>query len=590
MVRLARVMLTVLLASIGGSGASAQSLERFFQDNDRRGQPRRAAIRAEWEKISPGEILCIDNRLRRARRSVNTLIDRGIGPTDNRVLDIVSDCRAGRDPDSPNLTATPSFNCRAATQPDEMAICATPELARLDRAVVEGYERALASEGSAAAKSVAEPLLRRRHACGPDIDCIKRVQLTAIAAFQARGAPVQVPAPAQTAARDKAAYSVAGMQLGNNVGVGSADYRDYTCAPTKQYPGFTGCQRQTAERSRRRRILESTSFLHAADGSAVYINQILDPVTMDENEARDEISRLSQTLGKPTLIPTQNPRGMPSGLIASWGAVSLQPVDPARTAELGAGTGENPGILIDTIGNPQRSAQLGLPIYRLGGGAGYVWSASWNGRGRGALRMLAIDASRLPGAAQEAKPSADPGALVSAPSAPPVVAAAATSPPPDGAKPAVATQPTPAVAPQSAPKPVEPAPVTAPQAKTPAAAATPPTDVRVVGPPIVLRATAPASKATPTPAGSAGVNGLLIFLIAVIVLLMGAVGYLIRKSRVAPATAVTAAPADVIATPAPATPLEVPFAPESEKIDLTALVPAESPASVSGSASVKRNG
>ena len=191
--RLVRVILTVLLASAGWSGASAQSLERIFQDIGRLGQPRRAAIRAEWEKISPGEILCVDNRLRRARRSVNTLIDRGIGPTDNRVTGIVSDCRAGSDPDSSNVTATPSFNCLVATQPDELAICATPELARLDRAVVEGYERMLRTDGSGAAKSVAEPLLGRRHACGPDIDCIKRVQLTAIAAFQARGAPVQVP-------------------------------------------------------------------------------------------------------------------------------------------------------------------------------------------------------------------------------------------------------------------------------------------------------------------------------------------------------------------------------------------------------------
>ena len=103
LMRLARVILTVLLAFAGSSGASAQSLERIFQDIGHLGQPRRAAIRAEWEKISPGEILCVDNRLRRARRSVNTLIDRGIGPTDNRVTGIVSDCRAGGDPDSSNV-------------------------------------------------------------------------------------------------------------------------------------------------------------------------------------------------------------------------------------------------------------------------------------------------------------------------------------------------------------------------------------------------------------------------------------------------------------------------------------------------------
>ena len=584
---LARVILTLCLASAGWSGASAQSVERVVEDIGSLGQPRRAAIRAEWEKIAPGEILCVDNRLRRARRSVNILIDRGIGPTDNRVSGIVSECRTGPDPDRSNLTATPSFNCRAATQPDEMAICATPELARLDRAVVEGYERILGSDGSAVAKGMAEPLLRRRHACGPDIDCIKRVQLTAIAVFQARGAAAQVSAPPQVSVRDKVVYSVAGMQLGNNVGVGSADYRDYTCAPTTQYPGFTGCQRQMAERSRRRRILESTSFLHAPDGSAVYINQNLDPVAMDENDAHNEINRLSETLGRATLLPTQDPRGVTSGLIASWGAVSLQPLDPTRRAELAAGSDNKPGILFDTIGNLQRSAQLGLPIYRFGGGAGYVWSASWNGRGRGVLRMLAIDASRLPGAAAEPKPSADPKAIVSAPTAPTVVTAAPTSRPPEGPKPEVATQPAPSVAAQSAQKPVEPAPVAAPQAKTPAAAASPPSDVRVVGPPIALQATAPA--ATPAPAGSAGGNGLVLFLIALIVLLIGAVAYLLRKSRVAPSAAVAAAPAGIMATPPPTTRPEVPVVPHPEKMDLTALVPAESPASVSGSAGVKRN-
>jgi hypothetical protein len=566
--RLAKVILPALLAFATSSGASAQSFERIFQDTGHNAQPRRAAVRAEWEKLSPGQILCVDSRLRRARRSVNTLIDRGISPTDNRVTGIVSDCRAGGDPDSSNAAATPSFDCRFASQPDEVAICATPELARLDRAVVEGYERMLRTDGSRAAKSVAEPLLGRRHACGADIDCIKGVQLTAIAAFQARGAPVQVPAPAQAAGREKAVYGVAGIQLGNNV-VGSADYRDYACAAAQQYPGFTGCQRQLTERSRRRRFLEATSFLHAPDGSAVYINQNLEPVAMDENDAHDEISRLSETLGQATLLPMPATRGVRSGLIASWGAVSLQPLDPARTGELAAGTGDKLGVLVDTIGNPQRSAQLGLPIYRLGGGAGYVWSASWNGRGRGTLRMLAIDASRLPGEVAQANPSADAPASVSSPTAPTVVTAAPASPPPDGSKAAVATQPAPSAAAQSVQKSV--AEVAAPEAKTPAAAASPPANVRVVGPPIVLQPTASAATSTPSSSGSASGGGLTIFSIAVIAVLVGALGYLFKRRR-------DASPAAIAETPAPAAPHE----PVPQKMDLPALIPAESPASVAG--------
>ena len=312
---------------------------------------------------------------------------------------------------------------------------------------------------------------------------------------------------------------------------------------------------------------------------------------MDDNDARDEIDRLSDTLGKATLLPMQDARGVPSGLIASWGAVSLQPLEAERRAALAAGTDDKPGILVDAIGNLQRSAQLGLPIYQLGGGAGYVWAASWNGRGRGSLRMVAIDGSRLPGATPEAKPSADPAAM-SAPTAPPVVTAAPTSPPQEGPKPAAATQPVASAAAQSAQKSAEPAPVAAPPAKAPTVADAPPTDVRVVGPPISLRPTAPAATPTPAPAGSAGENGVVIFLLALIVALIGAVGYLLRKSRVDRPAAVTAAPADVIATPAPATLPEVPAAPEPEKMDLTALVPAESPSSIAGSATagVKRNG
>jgi hypothetical protein len=102
----------------------------------------------------------------------------------------------------------------------------------------------------------------------------------------------------------------------------------------------------------------------------------------------------------------------------------------------------------------------------------------------------------------------------------------------------------------------------------------------VVGPPIALQPVAPAATPT-TPAASAGGHGLNVVLIALIVLLVGAVGYLLRKSRAVRRPAVNGeAPADVIATPAPATAPEAPPAPKPEKMDLTTLIPAESPASI----------
>jgi len=59
-----------------------------------------------------------------------------------------------------------------------------------------------------------------------------------------------------------------------------------------------------------------------------------------------------------------------------------------------------------------QSLQLGLPVYRLGGGPGYLWSASNRG-GRGHLRFLAIDVGDLTATKDIAQftPKKDAGAL-----------------------------------------------------------------------------------------------------------------------------------------------------------------------------------
>jgi hypothetical protein len=61
--------------------------------------------------------------------------------------------------------------------------------------------------------------------------------------------------------------------------------------------------------------------------------------------------------------------------------------------------GKNPkiGALIDFIGNYERSEKNNLPVYRVSGGAGFIWAASWDSNGRGTLRMLAINPLELSG-------------------------------------------------------------------------------------------------------------------------------------------------------------------------------------------------
>jgi hypothetical protein len=88
--------------------------------------------------------------------------------------------------------------------------------------------------------------------------------------------------------------------------------------------------------------------------------------------------------------------GFPNDILASWGKVELEPLDNDSIKALAKGRRPNTkGYFIDFIGNFARSAKEGLPVYRLSGGAGLVWVASYGRKGRGTLRFLAVDASAI---------------------------------------------------------------------------------------------------------------------------------------------------------------------------------------------------
>jgi hypothetical protein len=59
------------------------------------------------------------------------------------------------------------------------------------------------------------------------------------------------------------------------------------------------------------------------------------------------------------------------------------------------GTSLHDGLLIDFLGDVARSANEGLSIYRIDGGPGFLWAASFDQNGRGNLRLSAIDASKF---------------------------------------------------------------------------------------------------------------------------------------------------------------------------------------------------
>jgi hypothetical protein len=85
--------------------------------------------------------------------------------------------------------------------------------------------------------------------------------------------------------------------------------------------------------------------------------------------------------------------GLPDGLIAVWGEITLEQLDQESIKILAEGKGPKKGLLIDFLGDFVRSAKEGLPIYRIGGGPGLIFGASFGRKGGGTFRLAAVDTS-----------------------------------------------------------------------------------------------------------------------------------------------------------------------------------------------------
>ena len=192
-------------------------------------------------------------------------------------------------------------------------------------------------------------------------------------------------------------YAAGGVALGATVQSQSSAYREYKCAPSDQFDGFAWCQKTRKGKERRGKFNATYSILHSRDGVAVYINRYQEPAFFGANEVDDDIQRYSRKIGEsPRITRMPHRPGFPNGILASWGKVELEPLDNNDVKALAKGRRPTrKGYLIDFIGNLARSAKEGLPVYRLSGGAGLVWVASYGRKGRGTLRLLAVDASAI---------------------------------------------------------------------------------------------------------------------------------------------------------------------------------------------------
>ena len=208
--------------------------------------------------------------------------------------------------------------------------------------------------------------------------------------------PISLVALAGTAAAQTAPYTVNDFVLGAQVSFDSAAYRDYRCGPSEQFDGFTWCQKTRQGGERRGAFRVTQSMLHSRDGKITYINRQQDPVFFDGNDAEEDMRSFSRKIGsQPRVTKVPRRAGAPEGILALWGQVAIEPLDAESIKILADGKSPRKGFLVDYAGNLTRSAQEGWPVFRITGGPGFIWVASFDQRGRGTLRLTAVDTSML---------------------------------------------------------------------------------------------------------------------------------------------------------------------------------------------------
>jgi hypothetical protein len=109
--------------------------------------------------------------------------------------------------------------------------------------------------------------------------------------------PAEFAQTAPTTRGQISAYTVDGLALGERVQSNDAGYREYKCAPSDQFDGFTWCQKSRHQRERRRSFNTTYSLLHSRDGRVVYVNRFQAPAFFGPKEADEDIQQYSHRLG-----------------------------------------------------------------------------------------------------------------------------------------------------------------------------------------------------------------------------------------------------------------------------------------------------
>jgi hypothetical protein len=104
---------------------------------------------------------------------------------------------------------------------------------------------------------------------------------------------------------------------------------------------------------------------------------VVTPAYFARGDVEHEIQRLSQRFGQTARILNGDPRpDSAHSIIAVWGDLTLTPLDEPTMDALRRGDTITAGLIADFLGDVNKSARENLPVFHMGGGAGYMWGAS----------------------------------------------------------------------------------------------------------------------------------------------------------------------------------------------------------------------
>jgi outer membrane protein OmpA-like peptidoglycan-associated protein len=191
-------------------------------------------------------------------------------------------------------------------------------------------------------------------------------------------------------------YSIEEVFPGARIATNTHAYRGYRCQPSEQFEKFTWCTKTCSgsDALRRGNFQATYSILHGEDGVVAYVNRFQKPAYWAVDEINEDVQRFSKKIGSQPEIINLSPRdGLAKAVLATWGQLRLERLEPEVVNLFAEGKKLPAGLLVDFIGDFSRSAREGLPVYRIAGGPGFVWVASRDQNGHGILRFSAADAS-----------------------------------------------------------------------------------------------------------------------------------------------------------------------------------------------------